>query len=123
LSLLLRDLLSGASERTDLDVVLTQLPRDRLGQPYGTGRVAVDADGIGGHVYILAALGLHLLFGDGPDDPVADLLGVELLGYAAGEDDLAVVIVLAVGVELSNHRLVHLLRELVGYGGPHAEEQ
>jgi hypothetical protein len=83
----------------------------------------VDTNGIGGHVYILAALSLHLLFGDGPDDPVADLLRVEFLSYAAGEDDLGVVVVLAVGVELRHHRLVHLLRELVGYGGLHAEEQ
>ena len=51
----------GASEGTDLDVIFTQVPRDGLGQPYGTGSVAVDADRIGGHVYILTALGLDFL--------------------------------------------------------------
>src|SRR5918994_6468640 len=119
----LGDFLSGAPKRPDLDAVLLEFSYDRLGQPDGAGGIAVDAHGIGGDVYVPAALGLHLSFGDDPDDPVADLAGVELLGDAAGEDDLAVVVVLAVGVELSHHRLVHFASKLVGHGGPHAEEQ
>ena len=89
----------------------------------GAGGVAVDADRVRGHLYVVAALCRDLALGHGPDDPVADLLGVELLGHRAGEDDLAVVVVLAVGEELRHDRLVHLLRELVGHGGLHAEEQ
>ena len=83
----------------------------------------MDAHRVGAHLYILAALGLDLTLCHSPYYPLADLLGIELLGYGAGEDDLAIVVVGAVGVELRHDRLVHLVRELVGNGGLHAEEQ
>src|SRR5829696_1554993 len=118
-----RDLLLSPTKRPDLDVVLLKLPDDGLGQTDGAGGVPVYAHGVRGHFYVLAALRSDLALGHGPDNPIADLLGVEVLGHCAGEFDLAVVVVLAIGVELRRHRLIHPLRQLVGHGGLHAEEQ
>src|SRR5215203_1299238 len=119
---LLGDLLLRPAKRSDLDAVLVELPGDGLGQPDGAGGVAVNAHRVGAHLYVRAALRFHLTLRHGPDDPVADLFGVELLCHGAGEDDLAVVVVAAVGVELRGHRLVQLAGELVGNGGLHAEQ-
>src|SRR3954447_6393755 len=107
----------------DLDVVALELSRYRLGQLDGTGSITVDAHGVGDDFYVLAALGLHLTFGDSPDYPISNLVGIQLLGHASGKDDLPFVVVLAVGVEFRHHRLVHLLCQLVSYRRSHTEEE
>ena len=103
-----------------LNAVLPELAHYGLGQPRSPWGVAVDADRVRSHLYVVAVYGPDPALRHASEGPLGELLGVELLGDAAGKDDLAFVVVLAVGEELPRDGLAHLLGYLVGLRGLHA---